>query len=268
MRPVTPEASETCCPRGRRARGARRARSRDAFAAWGYGLVETPVVEESRRARGRRAGSLEGTAFRLVDLDGRLLALRPEMTVPIARLVASRLAGRARPAPPALRGRGLPRARVAARPGAAVHAGRRRARRRERARRRRRGGRAARRGARARPGLRDFTRRRRHRRGASRDRSRPPDAPAAWRRGGAARPRTTATSSSSTRLAATRRRRRRGSPRPARGAAHPRRRARRSSVPRGRGRLRLRRRARRARRDVASCSRRRASPSASRVDFS
>ncbi len=43
------------------------------------------------------AGSLEGTAFRLVDLDGRLLALRPDVTVPIARLVASRLAGQPGP---------------------------------------------------------------------------------------------------------------------------------------------------------------------------
>jgi ATP phosphoribosyltransferase regulatory subunit len=62
----------------------------DVFAAWGYGLVETPVVEDLS-ALEAAAGSLEGTAFRLIDLDGRLLALRPDMTVPIARLVASRL---------------------------------------------------------------------------------------------------------------------------------------------------------------------------------
>ena len=63
----------------------------DVFSAWGYGLVETPVVERLD-ALEAAAGPLEGTAFRLVDLDGRLLALRPEMTVPIARLVASRMA--------------------------------------------------------------------------------------------------------------------------------------------------------------------------------
>ncbi len=61
------------------------------FLAWGYRAVETPAVEEAALLEAGM-GSLEGTAFRLLDLDGRLLALRPEMTVPIARLVASRLA--------------------------------------------------------------------------------------------------------------------------------------------------------------------------------
>ena len=77
----------------------REAVSRDiaeVFSAWGYGLVETPVVEDLV-ALEAAAGPLEGTAFRLVDLDGRLLALRPDMTVPIARLVASRLAGQPGP---------------------------------------------------------------------------------------------------------------------------------------------------------------------------
>ncbi|NTW28644.1 MAG: ATP phosphoribosyltransferase regulatory subunit [Coriobacteriia bacterium] len=63
----------------------------DVFSAWGFGLVETPVVEDLA-ALEAAAGSLQGTAFRLIDLDGRLLALRPDMTVPIARLSASRLA--------------------------------------------------------------------------------------------------------------------------------------------------------------------------------
>jgi ATP phosphoribosyltransferase regulatory subunit len=64
----------------------------EVFSAWGYGLVETPVVERLD-ALEAAAGPLEGTAFRLVDLDGRLLALRPDVTVPIARLVASRMVG-------------------------------------------------------------------------------------------------------------------------------------------------------------------------------
>lgn len=61
-----------------------------AFDAWGYGPVETPAVEEYASLEAA-AGPLEGMAFRLFDLDGRLLALRPEMTVPVARLAASRL---------------------------------------------------------------------------------------------------------------------------------------------------------------------------------
>jgi ATP phosphoribosyltransferase regulatory subunit len=67
------------------------ARVSAALAAWGYGRVETPVVERLDIFEAA-AGPLEGTAFRLVDLDGRLLALRPDLTVPIARLVASRFA--------------------------------------------------------------------------------------------------------------------------------------------------------------------------------
>ncbi len=64
----------------------------EAMSAWGYGPVETPVVEEYRTLEAGVGGSLEGTAFRLFDSDGQLLALRPEMTVPIARLAATRLA--------------------------------------------------------------------------------------------------------------------------------------------------------------------------------
>lgn len=62
----------------------------DAFDSWGYGEVETPVVEDCALLEAA-TGPLEGTAFRLFDLDGTLLSLRPEMTVPVARLAALRL---------------------------------------------------------------------------------------------------------------------------------------------------------------------------------
>ncbi len=64
-----------------------------AFERWGFRGVETPAVEEYRTLEAGAGDSLEGTAFRLFDVDGTLLALRPEMTLPIARLVATRLAG-------------------------------------------------------------------------------------------------------------------------------------------------------------------------------
>ncbi|TDB39591.1 MAG: ATP phosphoribosyltransferase regulatory subunit [Actinobacteria bacterium] len=64
----------------------------DVFAAWGYAPVETPVVEEYAVLAAGVGAAAERTAFRLFDLDGSLLALRPEMTVPIARVAASRLA--------------------------------------------------------------------------------------------------------------------------------------------------------------------------------
>lgn len=67
------------------------------FAGYGFRFVETPAVEEYRTLEAAAGASLKGTAFRMVDLDGSLLALRPEMTLPIARLAASRLSGE--PAP-------------------------------------------------------------------------------------------------------------------------------------------------------------------------
>jgi ATP phosphoribosyltransferase regulatory subunit len=59
--------------------------------SWGYGRVETPALERAETLAAGAGAAVEGDAFRLFDLDGGLLALRPEMTVPIARLVASRM---------------------------------------------------------------------------------------------------------------------------------------------------------------------------------
>ncbi len=61
------------------------------FAAAGYAPVETPVLEERDLLRDTD-GSGEDT-FRLFDADGRCLMLRPDVTLPVARLVATRLRG-------------------------------------------------------------------------------------------------------------------------------------------------------------------------------
>jgi ATP phosphoribosyltransferase regulatory subunit len=61
----------------------------EVFEGRGYGEVATPAIEYDEvlsRADGRTAG----TAYRFFDESGDLLALRSDMTVPIARLVASR----------------------------------------------------------------------------------------------------------------------------------------------------------------------------------
>ena len=92
MRPITARGFRDVLPAEAAEREAVARRVGEVFAGWGYGLVETPVVEDLV-ALEAAAGPLEGTAFRLIDLDGRLLALRPDMTVPIARITASRLAG-------------------------------------------------------------------------------------------------------------------------------------------------------------------------------
>jgi ATP phosphoribosyltransferase len=97
MRPVTPRGFRDVLLTEAAERRAVARSVGDVFEAWGYGFVETPVVEEYATLEAGAGGSLEGTAFRLFDVDGTLLALRPEMTLPIARVVASRLVGQPGP---------------------------------------------------------------------------------------------------------------------------------------------------------------------------
>src|SRR6188472_4748308 len=64
----------------------------EVFESHGYGEVSTPAIEYDEvlaRGDGRTAAS----AYRFFDEGGDLLALRSDMTIPIARLVASRYAG-------------------------------------------------------------------------------------------------------------------------------------------------------------------------------
>jgi ATP phosphoribosyltransferase regulatory subunit len=62
---------------------------RDVFERYGYGEVATPAIEyHDVLARGDDRGA--PAAYRFFDESGELLALRADMTVPIARLVASR----------------------------------------------------------------------------------------------------------------------------------------------------------------------------------
>ncbi|CAN5154776.1 ATP phosphoribosyltransferase regulatory subunit [soil metagenome] len=62
---------------------------RDTFEAGGYGEVWTPAVEyeEVLRAGDENAAN---AGYRMFDEQGRVLALRSDMTIPIARLVATR----------------------------------------------------------------------------------------------------------------------------------------------------------------------------------
>jgi ATP phosphoribosyltransferase regulatory subunit len=63
----------------------------DVFTREGYGEIATPSLEhESVLARGGAGGMLP--AYRVVDDHGAVLALRSDMTVPIARVVATRYA--------------------------------------------------------------------------------------------------------------------------------------------------------------------------------
>jgi len=66
-------------------------RALEAFQRHGYGEVQTPALEyEDTLARGDVRGA--PPAYRLFDEQGRVLVLRSDMTMPIARLVATRFA--------------------------------------------------------------------------------------------------------------------------------------------------------------------------------
>lgn len=67
-------------------------RLRDAFGAAGYGEVWTPLLEYEDVLRTGDAGSADA-AYRMFDEHGQVLALRSDMTIPIARMVATRLPG-------------------------------------------------------------------------------------------------------------------------------------------------------------------------------
>jgi ATP phosphoribosyltransferase regulatory subunit len=63
----------------------------EAFERFGYGEVSTPTIEyEEVLARGDERGA--PVAYRFFDESGELLAMRSDVTIPIARLVANRFA--------------------------------------------------------------------------------------------------------------------------------------------------------------------------------
>lgn len=60
-----------------------------AFERFGYGEVSTPTMEyEDVLVQGDERAA--GVSYRLFDENGQVLALRPDMTIPIARLVSTR----------------------------------------------------------------------------------------------------------------------------------------------------------------------------------
>ena len=77
------------------------------FEAWGYARIITPVFEcADVLERGLGAGA-RAAAIRFVEPGtGEVVALRPDITPQIARVVATRIAERRRADPPLLRGRG------------------------------------------------------------------------------------------------------------------------------------------------------------------
>jgi ATP phosphoribosyltransferase regulatory subunit len=88
----TPPGTRDVLPEEMRELRALEGTLRAAFEAHGYGEVATPTIEYAdvlRRGDERYANA----AYRFFDERGELLAMRSDMTIPIARLVATRLQG-------------------------------------------------------------------------------------------------------------------------------------------------------------------------------
>jgi ATP phosphoribosyltransferase regulatory subunit len=96
MAGLTPPGTRDVLPDEMRELRAISDRLRAAFGAAGYGEVWTPALEyEDVLVRGDERAA--GAGWRLFDEQGRALVLRSDMTIPIARVVASRMADRAPP---------------------------------------------------------------------------------------------------------------------------------------------------------------------------
>jgi ATP phosphoribosyltransferase regulatory subunit len=96
MAGLTPPGTRDVLPDEMRELRAISDRLRAAFDAAGYGEVWTPALEyEDVLVRGDERAA--GAGFRLFDDQGRSLVLRSDMTIPIARVVASRLRDRTPP---------------------------------------------------------------------------------------------------------------------------------------------------------------------------
>ncbi|MGP1585686.1 MAG: ATP phosphoribosyltransferase regulatory subunit [Schwartzia sp. (in: firmicutes)] len=67
------------------------------FTSWGYDGIETPVMEFLSTLTVGNGQRIEPRMFKFFDRDNRTIALRHEMTTPIARVVASRMKDVPRP---------------------------------------------------------------------------------------------------------------------------------------------------------------------------
>ncbi|HBT96082.1 MAG TPA: ATP phosphoribosyltransferase regulatory subunit, partial [Coriobacteriia bacterium] len=56
----------------------------ETLSTWGYAPIETPTLEVLEVLE--QGGTMSETPFRLFDSDGALLVLRPDVTLPIARM--------------------------------------------------------------------------------------------------------------------------------------------------------------------------------------
>ena len=89
MRAGTPRGFRDILPREALARERITDVVRSCFSSHGYLPVETPLLEDRQALE--RGGRIKDSPFQLFDADGTLLMLRPDLTLPVARLVAGRV---------------------------------------------------------------------------------------------------------------------------------------------------------------------------------
>lgn len=65
----------------------------DLLGLWGYEEVSSPLLEFYQVLIKGESGQEADNLYKLIDRDGSILALRPEMTTPIARIVSSKIEG-------------------------------------------------------------------------------------------------------------------------------------------------------------------------------
>ena len=64
---------------------------KNCFENWGYNEISTPTVEYYETFNHKTQSLKEEEMYKFFDNRGRILTLRPDMTVPVARLVNSKL---------------------------------------------------------------------------------------------------------------------------------------------------------------------------------
>ncbi|MFP4016052.1 MAG: ATP phosphoribosyltransferase regulatory subunit [Halanaerobiales bacterium] len=63
----------------------------DVFELWGYQPIKTPTLEYFESLTEGMGRTLDKKLYKFIDYEGNILALRPEMTAPIARTLSTRL---------------------------------------------------------------------------------------------------------------------------------------------------------------------------------
>jgi ATP phosphoribosyltransferase regulatory subunit len=71
---------------------------RDEFISWGYGEVKTPIIEYTKNISAGAGAKWKDKLISFFDIDGNIVSLRADMTVPIARLSGMRIKERQLPA--------------------------------------------------------------------------------------------------------------------------------------------------------------------------